>query len=445
MNAETRIKLSVMMFLEYAVWSVWALMLVPHLAELNINESSIGWIMACGGIGSIVGPFIVGQLADRYFATEKVLAFSHLAGGVLLIAASRFTTFTPIFLLMLAYCSLYFPTVGLTNSITFRALGDEHVSLFAPIRLWGTIGWLAATFLVGLYLDVNSTNTPILKPFFDLVGEPGKYEVLRIPGLISLVLGLYCFALPHTPPVLRPAAAAGPEESAFVEGLESRTPPAPRPAAAAGPKKSAFIESLELMKDRSFAVLLLVCGFFGFALYYYFQCEGRFLPAVGSKSNKVGIQMTLGQVGEMTSMALVPFMVKRFNMKLTMILGGLAYVIMFALNMLGRPWELMVAANMLHGLCFGFLFVVASMYVDKAASADIKASAQSLFVFVVYGLFNVIGNVGAGYIRDLLLPNWAAIWGIPLAVTVFFLAILAFFFHEEKVIETKPEPEPVTA
>ena len=167
-------------------------------------------------------------------------------------------------------------------------------------------------------------------------------EVLRIPGLISLVFGFYCFVLPHTPAV----------------GAASAT---------AAPKKSAFVETMELMKDRSFTILLLVSGFFGFALYYYFQCEGRFLPAVGSNSNNVGTQMIIGQIGEMTSMALVPFFVSRLGMKWTMTLGGLAYVAMFALNMLGQPWALMVGANILHGFCFGFLFVVAQMYVDKAA------------------------------------------------------------------------------
>ncbi len=413
MNAVTRIKLSVMMFLEYAIWSVWALMLVPHLHELQMSEVSIGLVMACGGLGSILGPFIVGQLADRYFATEKVLAVCHLLGGVLLIAASYCTTFWPIFLLMLIYCSLYFPTVGLTNSLTFRALGDEHTSQFAPIRFWGTIGWLTATFLVGRYLNLGSENSPGLKSWFDLVGEPGKMEVLRIPGLISLVLGVYSLWLPHTPPA-----------STSTQGTHR--------------EKSAFVESLELMKDRSFAVLLLVCGLFGFALYYYFQCEGRFLPDVGSTSNNVGTQMTVGQIGEMISMALVPFMVARIGMKWTMALGGLAYVLMFALNMLGQPWALMVGVNILHGFCFGFLFVVASMYVDKAASADIKASAQSLFVFVVYGLFNVVGNVGAGYIRDLLLPNWTAVWAIPLAVTAFFLLVFVALFHEKKTVA---EPE----
>ncbi len=216
MNSATRIKLSVMMFFEYAIWSVWALMLVPYLAELNMSEFSIGLIMACGGLGSIVGPFIVGQLADRYFATEKVLAVSHLIGGLLLIAASYGTTFWPIFLLMLVYCTLYFPTVGLTNSLTFRALGEEHASLFAPIRLWGTIGWLLATFLVGRYLNLSSETVPFLKPFFDLVGEPKKLEVLRIPGLISLVFGLYCFALPHTPAAGPTPVTAAPKKSAFI-------------------------------------------------------------------------------------------------------------------------------------------------------------------------------------------------------------------------------------
>jgi len=270
---------------------------------------------------------------------------------------------------------------------------------------------------VGQYLNLSSDKAPLLKPFFDLVGEPQKLEVLRIPGLISLVFGLYCFVLPHTP-------AAG-----------------PAPATAA-PKKSAFLETLELMKDRSFAVLLVVSGFFGFALYYYFQCEGRFLPHVGSSSIYVGTQMTIGQIGELTSMAMVPFLVGRIGMKWTMSLGGLAYVAMFALKMLGQPWALMVAINILHGFCFGFLFVVAQMYVDKAASADIKASAQSLFVFVVYGLFNVVGNVGAGYIRDLLLPNWVAIWAIPLVVTVVSLLVFVAFFREEKIIQPEPKVEP---
>jgi MFS family permease len=256
------------------------------------------------------------------------------------------------------------------------------------------------------------------------VGEPSKMEVLRIPGLISLVLGLYSFALPHTPPAATAKSTAQPE-------------------------KSAFLQSLELMKDRSFSVLLVVCGFFGFALYYYFQCEGRFLPAVGSNSNNVGTQMTISQVGEMLSMALVPFMVARIGMKWTMALGGLAYVVMFALNMLGQPWALMVGINILHGFCFGFLFVVASMYVDKAASADIKASAQSLFVFVVYGLFNVIGNLGAGYLREFLnvgttenpVYNWTAIWGIPLAVSVLFLLIFVALFREETIASPQHKPE----
>ena len=156
--------------------------------------------MACGGLGSILGPFIVGQLADRYFATEKVLAVCHLVGGLLLIAASYCTTFWPIFLLMLVYCSLYFPTVGLTNSLTFRALGEEHASLFAPIRLWGTIGWLLATFLVGRYLGLGSGDVPAPQALLRPRRRAQLREVLRIPGVISLVMGFYCFALPHTPP-----------------------------------------------------------------------------------------------------------------------------------------------------------------------------------------------------------------------------------------------------
>ncbi len=410
MNLAVRIKLSVMMFLQYAVWSIWAVMLLVHLQKLGISDISIGIIMACGGIGSIIGPLILGQLADRYFATEKVLAFCHLAGGALLILAAYFQSFWPILVVMLLYCTLYFPTLGLTNSLTFRTLGNEHAQLFAPIRLWGTIGWLVATFLTGRYLNLSSETVPQLAGFFKMAGEPSLRDVLRIPGFVSLFYGLYCFFLPHTPPT--PATGQS------------------------GPRQSAFLESLQLMKDRSFAVLIFVSGLLGFALYYYFQCEQAFLPSVGIRETNVGSFIILGQVGEIVSMAMVPFMILRLGVKRTMLLGASAYAALFGLNMLGQPWALVAGANLLHGFCFGFFFVVAQIFVDKAAPDDIKASAQSLFVFVVYGLFNVVGNVGAGAIRDALLPNWLGIWGVPFGVTLLAILIFATLFHERKIART---------
>jgi nucleoside transporter len=408
MSIGLRIKLSLMMFLQYAVWSIWALALVPHLTALKISEFNIGLILACGGLGSLLGPLVLGALADRYFATEKVLAFCHVVGGALLIAAGYQQSFTPLFVLMLLYCTLYFPTVGLTTALTFRALGEEGAGQFARIRMWGSIGWLAATWLTGRYLA--SGGVEALKPLHDLVGAPALRDVLRIPGLISIVLGLYCLLLPHTPPVKQVAGT---------------------------PNKSALAESWGLLADRSFAVLVFVSALFGMLLYYYFQCEGGFLPSRGSTPSNVGSQMAIGQVAEIIAMALVPAAVAGLGIKRTMLLGGLAYTGLFAINAVGQPWELMVAANLLHGFTFGFFFVVAQMFVDKASSADIKASAQSLFVFIVFGLANVIGNIGAGAIRDALLPDWRAVWAVPLVVSLVALAIFALLFREDRVIAVK--------
>jgi nucleoside transporter len=415
MNPALRIKLSVMMFLQYAIWGIWAVSLALHLDALGISGFYSGLIIACGGIGSILSPFLVGELADRYFATEKVLAFCHLVGGVLLIAAGHATTFGPIFVLMLIYCSLYFPTVALTNAVTFRALGQEHASQFGPIRFWGSLGWPVAIWLTGLYLGARDVS--FLKPLFDLVGTPSLRDNLRIPGTISIVLGLFCFfALPHTPPALRK------------EGAEAGTA-----------KRSAFLESLGLLGNRSFAVLLIVSAVLGGFLYYYFQCEQVFLTFVGSTPTKAPSQMALGQIAELTAMLLVPIALARIGIKRTMLIGASAYAVLFGLNILGQPWALMVAANLLHGLCFALFFTVAMIFVDKAASGDIKASAQSLFVFVVYGLANIVGNLGAGAIRDALAakdaphPNWAMIWTIPFIGSVLCILAFALLFQERGI------------
>jgi len=176
MNLGLRIKLSLMMAFQYAIWSIWLLMLFQHIHELKL-DAQFGWIMMTTGLGSIIGPFVMGQLADRYFATEKVLAFAQIAGGLVLIATAYATTFWPIFLLMLVYCHLYFPTVGLTNSLAFRALGEGNQNQFPMIRFFGSIGWILGSWTLAVYL--HSGNSALLQPWFALVGKPGNRDILR--------------------------------------------------------------------------------------------------------------------------------------------------------------------------------------------------------------------------------------------------------------------------
>lgn len=425
MNLGLRIKLSLMMAFQYAVWSIWVFMIHQRVKEVGL-EPQLGWILMTAGLGSILGPIIMGQLADRYFATEKVLAFAHIVGGFLLIATAYATSFTPFFVLMLLYCLLYFPTVGLTNSLTFRALGEGNQNQFPMIRFFGTIGWVLGSLALAWYLA--SGKVAALQPLFNLVGAPSNKDILRFPGLISIVYGFYCFLLPHTPPTT----------------VTTET---------GGEKKSAFAESLGLLKIPSFATLIIVAGLYGVLLYYYFQNENLFLDSLKLDPKYLGAFQTMGNVFEFVSMIVIPLAVSTLGMKRTMLIGASAYVAMFGMKMFGQPWALMLASNLLHGICFGLFFVVSQMFVDKAASSDIKASAQSLMVFIVYGVANLVGNYLGGAVRTaftqlgpdgktVVSQNWTVIWGTAFALALVSTLAFAVLFRESEI---KKADEPVEA
>jgi nucleoside transporter len=428
MSLGVRIRLSVMMFLQYYVWGIWLPMLGQHLGknDLNLDVHAIGWIFTVYGFGAIFGPFVLGELADRHFATEKIMAAAHLVGGFLLIGTASATTFWPIFILLLLYCSLYMATMSLSNSITFRTLGAENQGHFPIIRLWGTIGWIAAGLSFAAYLKAG--DVPFLEPLFAIpwIGAPAFRDCLRIAGVVSILYALYCLTLPHTPPI--PASATDPIE-----------------------KKSAIIESLGLMRYRSFAVLVVIAGLIGIMLAFYFACETFFLESIGIKPEDTGAYMTIGQIAEFAVMALVPLSVARLGVKKTMIIGASAWALRFGLSAYGQPKWLMIATIALHGFAFGFFFVVAQMYVDRAASKDIKATAQSFLMFVVYGLGTVVGSVLTGWIRNfntsvvngVQVESWRGIWLGPFLLTIACIVAFALLFREREIGADVKEPEPV--
>ena len=408
MSLGLRIKLSVMMFLQYFVWGTWLPMLGQQIGSngVNLDAREIGWVFTVYGFGAILGPFIIGQLADRYFATEKLMAACHLIGGLILIATAYVSTFWPIFGLLFLYCNLYMPTMGLSNSITFRNLPEGHQDQFPGIRLWGTIGWIAAGLFFAFYL--KQADNPALQSLFNAVGKPGFRDCLRVAGVFSMLYGLYCFLLPHTPPV--PAAPT--------DSIE---------------KKSAVLESLALMRFRSFAVLVVVAGLIGIMLAFYFACENYFLEDIGTDPKEVGSYMTIGQIAEAVVMLVVPITVARLGVKKTMLLGAGMWALRFGLSMLGSPWWLMIVSIGLHGFCFGFFFVVAQMYVDRAATGDIKATAQSFLMFVIYGMGTIVGSVLAGELLKQFRPDWAKIWFGPFVLTLLCMAVFAALFKGEEL------------
>jgi nucleoside transporter len=412
-----------MMILQYLVWGIW----LPGLGQFMGGDGGIGltpreqgWIFTVYGFGAIIGPFVIGQLADRYFATENVLAACHFIGGLLLIAAAYTTSFWPLFGLLFLYCNLYMPTMGLTNSLTFRTLGEERQVYFPYIRAFGTIGWILAGLGYGQYLIQAKGGSP-LQPLFDLsfVGKPTFRDCLRLPGVLSILYSIYCLTLPHTPPV--PAKASDPID-----------------------KRSAVLESLELMRNRSFAVLVTITGLVGIMLAFYFGCETYFLGHLGTQPERVVQYMTIGQGAELFLMFLVPLAVARLGVKTTMILGALAWAVRFGLSAIGQPYWLMISTIALHGFAFGFFFVPAQMYVDRAASPDIKATAQNLLVFVVYGLGTILGSIISGEIRGYFGSNWFAIWIGPTVLTILCIVAFAVLFHEgEEIRKPVVQGEPV--
>ncbi|WP_435015950.1 MFS transporter [Tundrisphaera sp. TA3] len=414
MSLGLRVRLSIMMFLQYFVWGIWLPILGIHLGPsgVNLNETQIGWIYTVYGFGSILGPFILGAIADRFVATEIVLALSHAIGGVLLIWTAYLTGFWPIFLVLFAYCNLYMPTMGLSNSITFRTAGEGNQDQFPAIRMWGTFGWIAAGLFFAWYRSSAGSLAP-LKPLFDAIGMPASRDCLRVAGAVSILYGLYCFTLPHTPPVKV-------RQDEVV------------------PKRSAILESLDLLRDRSFAVLTLVAGLIGIMLAFYFACEAIFLGAIGTDEAKIGGYMVIGQVAEAVVIGLVPLAVGKFGVKTTMMIGAAAWAVRFGLSAIGQPWELMIATIGLHGFAFAFFFVVAQMYVDRAAGPDIKATAQNFLIFIIYGLGTVVGSVLTGWIRTYFNNDWHKIWAGPFVLTLICMAIFALFFRDTAIRKKAP-------
>lgn len=431
MSFGLRARLSLMMFLQYFVWGIWLPMLPQHLGAngLQLGDQAMTRIMGVYGIGSILGPFILGQLADRFFATERVLAFSHVVGGLLLIGTAYATSFWPIFLMMVLYCNLYMPTIGLTNSLSFRSMGEANQSQFPSIRVWGTAGWIAAGLFFASYLEYKtfwpSSVLPLWESIFKLpfVGEPTFRDCLRVSGFFSILYGLYCLTLPHTPPT--PARETDPID-----------------------KKSAILESLELMRFRSFSVLIVIAALIGIMLAFFFACENPFLEAVGVEPKQIGAYMTISQFAEAAVVLLIPLSVARLGFKKTMLIGMAAWAARFGLSAIGYPKGLMIGTLGLHGFAFGFFFIVAQMFVDRAASKDIKASAQSLLIFVIYGLGTVAGSFIAGEVLKHFATggravdhDWRSIWAGPFVLTLLCMGAFALLFKEEQIGQIRDEAD----
>lgn len=396
-----RAKLSTMMFLEYFVWGAWFVTMGTYLGTaLRFDGTQVGLAYGCTAIAAMISPFFVGMVADRFFATERILALLHLAGGVILWIASTRHTFGAFYGVLIAYALCYMPTLALTNSISFDHM-DDPAREFPLVRVLGTIGWIVAGLIVG-WLRLESTAVP-----------------LQIAAAASIVLGVFSFALPHTPP-----HAAGKRVTVRdVLGLDA----------------------LSLMRDRAFAVFILGSFLLCIPLQFYYTFTNPFLNEIGMV-NAAG-KMTLGQFFEIGFMLLLPLALARQGVKRILLLGMLAWAlryVLFAYGNVGPLVWMLYLGIILHGVCYDFFFVTGQIYVDQRAAVSIRAAAQGLLAFITQGAGLFIGSLLSGPVVDAHrlaggAHDWRAIWLVPAAGAAVIFVLFALLFRPRT---PRPESEP---
>ena len=404
MNFATRTRLCAMMFLEFFIWGGWFVTMGSYLAaNLHASGAQTGLAYGTQAWGAIIAPFIVGLVADRYFNAERLLGVFHIAGGILMYVLYSTGAFGAFYPVLLAYMILYMPTLALVNAIAFRQM-DDPSRHFSGVRVWGTIGWIVAGLGVS-YLFAWDSRAGI--------AEGRLRETFLMCSIASFVLGAYAFTLPRTPP--RPVAGE-----------------------AGGLGRLLGFDALVLLKERNFAVFFLASVLICIPLAFYYQNANQFLTEI-QVANATGKQ-TIGQMSEVLFMLLIPLFLRSFGMKLTLLVGMLAWAARYVLFAFGNAHELaflLLIGIALHGVCYDFFFVSGQIYTDSKAGSAHKAAAQGLITLATYGLGMLVGFWAAGLIDDLYVSagahDWKAIWLYPAAFAAVVFTLFAAAFRNERV------------
>lgn len=403
-NTGITVKLSVMMFLQFFIWSGWFVTLGTFLGNnINASDGQIAQAFSTQSWGAIIAPFIIGLIADRYFNAERILGVLHLIGAGLMYLMANTTDFAVFYPYVLGYMILYMPTLALVNSVAFRTMKDPSKD-FSKIRVWGTVGWIIAGLLIsGLSWDSQEAiSDGMLKNTFFLSAGA------------SALLGLFSFTLPKTPPVVDKSEKLGIKE---ILGLDA----------------------LKLITDRNFAVFFFSSVLICIPLAFYYQNANPFLTEIGV-ANATG-KMTIGQISEVFFMLLLPVFLTKYGIKKTLLFGMLAWALRYALFAFGNAdegvWMLLVGIA-LHGICYDFFFVSGQIYTDSKAGEKFKSSAQGLITLATYGVGMLIGYWAAGQISEMYTNadgthTWTNIWLIPAGFSVVVFLLFAVAFKNEKV------------
>jgi len=396
-----------MMFLEFFIWGAWFVTLGTFLPQnLNASGYDVANIFSTQSWGAIIAPFIIGLIADRYFNAERILAVLHLLGAVLMYQMYNSASVGQFYPYVFVYMIAYMPTLALVNSVSFRQLANPEKS-FSGIRVWGTIGWILAGLTIS-FLGWDSDGG---------IKEGLLKNTFLMASVASLVLGLFSFTLPKTPPIVKVGAAK--RNLSEVLGLDA----------------------IKLLGNRNYLVFFVASVLICIPLAFYYQNANLFLSEAGLP-NPTG-KMAIGQVSEAFFLLLLPVLFVRIGFKNTIMLGMLAWAIRYLLFAYGNAGELaymLIIGIALHGICYDFFFVSGQIYTDSKAGEKYKGSAQGLITLATYGVGQLIGFWVAGFISEHYKENpasgpfWQHVWLVPAGIAVVVLFLFAVFFKNERAV-----------
>ncbi len=413
------------MFLQYALWGAWLPVTARYLSAsisdggLGFSGSQIGMILGlAGSIGAIAAPFIAGQIADRYFSTERILAFLVTTGGMVKWYTALQTDYQSWLVLSILYSVLYMPTLALSNSITFAHIDDQEND-FPKIRVWGTIGWIVASWVFPMIWLQTNLKIQLMPPF--LVGSEVPdvtaklVDALKFSGAISIIYGAFCFLLPNTPP----------NKDAS--------------------EKLAFKKAFELFKYSSFTILVISSLAVSIIHQIYFLQTGPFLSHIGIPDSQIGPAMSIGQFAEILTMAYLGYFLKRLGFKKVITFGITAYFLRYAIfGTEFLPVWVMIISQAFHGFCYAFFFAAAYVYVDKIAEDDVRHSAQTVFGIIILGGGPVIGGWLSGFLQESytnvfydsgseqIIFDYSIFWYTLAAIALITTIIFHFSFKEQR-------------
>jgi nucleoside transporter len=427
MKLNTKVQLSVMMFLNFFIWGIWFVTMGTYLGmgKIGATGSQSGLAYGTQCLGAIIAPFIVGMIADRFFAAQKILGILHLIGAGLLYYISTQTNFGSFYSILLIYMIIYMPTLALVNAIALKQVSNAEKE-FGGIRVWGTIGWIVAGLIIGwmawepakALVDAGTAKDATIEAKTALSTAASKLNItFLVAAVISAAFGIFCFFLPNTPP---PKAG---KDVSFKEVIG--------------------LDALNVLKDKNYLIFFIASVLICIPLAFYYGSANQFLNESGME--KAAAKMTMGQMSETVFLFLLPLFFKRFGVKQMLLIGMIAWVLRYLLfaygNMDSGIWMLYMGI-ILHGICYDFFFVTGQIYTDQKAGEKVRSAAQGLITLATYGVGMYIGFWLAGYYADqnaiknatgeVVNHIWRNIWIFPCIFAAGVSLLFFVFFKNDK-------------